>query len=339
MNCHGCIRRGVSSVKTHLKRMKYKAHLLSLILLCTSNSLAALGEPEWYLQRPDVDIFVKEVGKGSNTVIVIHGGFGANHEYMIDAVRGLEKDYRFVFYDQRGSLLSPTAKENLSFPKNVEDLHALVRSLRVGKVRLLAHSMGTLVAMEFAKQHPELVANVVLTGSVPLTADSIGDVFSEGMKQQAEKLQSRKEVQDLLSPYLARGYSEIRSIEDIERSSLSQQDLTTVWRINYAAVNIYDVRKFKSVKGGRAYYKGAASAMSETVQWKYDYRESLAANGRTSVIMGDHDYFDFGSEILIQQLRDYPSIKLEMIRRAGHIAWIDRPVDFKRSVRRALEKQ
>ena len=45
-----------------------------------------------------------EFGTGKDTVLVLHGGFGAEHSYMLTALRPLEKQYHFVLYDQRGSL-------------------------------------------------------------------------------------------------------------------------------------------------------------------------------------------------------------------------------------------
>jgi proline iminopeptidase len=72
--------------------------LLILLMVLTSQ---AFGQSkyytEWYLSTPDSldaysqDIYVREVGAGKDTVIVIHGGFGANHDYMLDAIKGLEK--------------------------------------------------------------------------------------------------------------------------------------------------------------------------------------------------------------------------------------------------------
>src|SRR5690625_4795070 len=92
---------------------------------------------EWYLVREDLEIFVKEIGTGRDTVLVIHGGFGANHDYMIDAVKGLEDRFHFVFFDQRGSLMSPIDKENLTFQKNVEDVEALIEALEVKDIKIL----------------------------------------------------------------------------------------------------------------------------------------------------------------------------------------------------------
>lgn len=58
---------------------------------------------EWYLKTKDtISIFVKEIKSASkDTVIVVHGGFGANHDYMLDAIKGLESKFYFILYDQQ----------------------------------------------------------------------------------------------------------------------------------------------------------------------------------------------------------------------------------------------
>lgn len=315
---------------------------LFIIVLVLLNSVALraqnINSEEWYLQREDLDIFVKEVGYGSDTVIVVHGGFGANHDYMIDALKGLESKFHFILYDQRGSLLSYTKKENLTFQKNVDDLYALTKALKVKKVKLFCHSMGTLVGMEFAKQHPDLVSNLVLSGTILPKSDSVQSVFSERVNKQTDFLVNRKEVKDLLEIYKSKGFDSLRSVQDIEKSKLSHKDLTNYWRINFAAVNIYDMGKFKQVKGGRAYFKQEAGIMSKTVNWNYDYRKTLNENLRATIINGEYDFFDFQGEYLSKLLENYHKIDLKVIPDAGHNSWIDNPLLFRKYLAEALTK-
>ena len=106
-------------------------HLISVILFTVILSFNSVAQDksyeEWYLETKDsLDIYVRGIGTGKDTVIVVHGGFGANHDYMLDAIKGLETKYHFVLYDQRGSTLSPAPIEKLTFPKNVEDLYLLL---------------------------------------------------------------------------------------------------------------------------------------------------------------------------------------------------------------------
>ena len=314
-----------------------KAIVLILFLFFQSTYSIAQSKnyTEWYLQRDDTDIFVKEIGTGKDTVIVIHGGFGANHDYMIDAINGLGNKFHFVLYDQRGSLLSATKKENLTFQKNVDDLYALVKALKLQKVKLFCHSMGTLVGMEFLKQHPDLVSKLVLTGAVLPKSDSLKSVFSERHHRQIEFLMKRKEVTDLIQQYKNKGIDSLKSIEDINRSQLSHRDLTTYWRINFAAANIYDMSKANLIKGGRAYYKQIAAVMAETVNWKYDYRDLL--DNKTTIINGQFDFFDFNGETFKQLLKDHKNIEFYIIPNAGHNSWIDNPSLFKKLLLKGLK--
>lgn len=314
--------------------------IILLIILLQSTFLIAQDKnyTEWYLQREDVDIFVKELGKGSDTVIVVHGGFGANHNYMLDAIDGLKDKFHFILYDQRGSLLSPTKKENLTFQKNVDDLYALIKSLKLKKVKLFCHSMGTLIGMEFTKQHPDLVSNLVLAGAIIPKSDSLKSVFSNRYEEQIDFLTHRKEVTELIKPYKDNGIDNLKSIQDIEKSKLSQKDLTEYWRINYAAVNIYDIKKYNLVKGGRAYYKQAASIMTETVNWNYDYRDVMNNMTKTTIINGDYDFLDFHGKILKSLLIRYNRIELKIIPNAGHVSWIDNPLLFKKYLYEALTR-
>lgn len=292
---------------------------------------------EWYLQREDVEVFVKEIGTGKDTVIVVHGGFGANHDYMLDAINGLHKKYHFVFYDQRGSLMSPTKKENLTFQKNVGDLYALISELQLKKAKIFCHSMGTLVGMEFTKQHPDRVSHLVLAGAVLPKADSLQSIFSEKYHQHNVLLENRKEVKQLLAPFKAKGVDSLKSIKDIRAYQFSHKELTDFWRIKFASVNLFDVSKYHLLKGGKAYFKNSASAMSETVDWNYDYR-SVLNNIKTTIINGDHDFFDFNGEEFRPLLKSYDNIELKIIPDAGHSSWVDKPKLFQKFLKKALKK-
>lgn len=315
-----------------------KQRLFTLFLLLLFHSLSAQDKNycEWYLQREDVDIFVKELGTGKDTVIVVHGGFGANHDYMLDAIKGLEKKIHFVLYDQRGSLLSPTKKENLTFQKNVDDLYSLVKALKLKNAKILCHSMGTLVGMELTKQHPELVSNLVLTGTIAPRSDSLRSVFSERYEKQIYFLTKRQEVAELIKPFKDKGVDSLKSISDIEKFKFSHKELTEYWRINFAAANIYDIKKYNLLKGGRAYYNQDASAIVETVNWNYDYR-SVLNNTKTTIINGAYDFLDFNGDNLKALLDEFPNIRLEIIPNAGHNSWVDNPKLFKQYLLKAIK--
>src|SRR5688500_18109892 len=65
---------------------------------------------DWFLSTgswaDDPQLYVREVGSG-RPVVMLHGGWGAEHAGLVEAIKGLESGFRFIFYDQRGSLRSP----------------------------------------------------------------------------------------------------------------------------------------------------------------------------------------------------------------------------------------
>jgi pimeloyl-ACP methyl ester carboxylesterase len=282
---------------------------------------------EWYLRTSDsIDLYVKEWYGGKDTVIVVHGGFGATHDYMQDAVAGMESKYHFIFYDQRGSLLSPAPVSKLTFQKNVNDLYELVSQLKLSKVKLLCHSMGTLVGMEFLKQHPGLVETMVLTGPMPPVANGYEDVFDRTVQMNLDFLSKRPELVSLKEYYRQKG------------KDLTDKERTEYWRIGYAESHIYDVKKWRLIKGGRVFYNEQASVMDETLSWNYDYR-ALLDEVNTTFLIGEYDFIDFAGDRTRAQIKDYIRMSLKVIRDAGHTSWIDQPQAFQEQLHKALTKK
>ncbi|PKP28457.1 MAG: hypothetical protein CVU01_04115 [Bacteroidetes bacterium HGW-Bacteroidetes-18] len=286
-------------------------------------------------------MYVRELGTGKDTVIVVHGGFGANHDYMLDAIKGLETKYHFVLYDQRGSTLSPAPIEKLTFPNNVADLYQLVSELKLTKAKIMCHSMGTLVGMEFLKLHPEKISNLILIGAIPTQADTVGgsNIFSKRYENQVAILMNRKEVKNLKEYYESKNGNDTSQIGYYNyKSLLTDKEQTELWRINFASVNIYRMANWRLIKGGRAYYKQAAAVMAESVNWVYDYRQALNDNGKVTIIMGDHDFIDFNAEYHRKLLANFPRVKVVTIEDAGHNIWTDDPDKFKTELNKALIK-
>lgn len=302
---------------------------ISTITLFISLTLIAQDKnyEEWYLTTKDsLKIFVKEIKSASrDTVIVVHGGFGANHDYMLDAIKGLESKFHFILYDQRGSLLSPAPVEKLTFQSNVNDLYELITGLKLKKVKLLCHSMGTLVGMEFAKLYPELVSNIVLTGALIPKADSSKSVFSAEIEKNFEYLVNRPEIKKIKKYYIE------------NKSTLTDKEKTEYWRISFAEANIYDISKWRLLKGGQIYYSPKAAVMAETVNWKYDYR-ILLNSLKATVVQGQYDFLGFNLTVYKELTKEYKNIKLELIPNAGHNSWIDNPGLFKKYLLNGLSK-
>ena len=75
---------------------------------------------QWYMNTQGDDgtlrHYIAEYGRDASpakTVIVLHGGWGADHSYLIPVIQPLAREFRFVLYDQRGSLgKAPSPKKS-----------------------------------------------------------------------------------------------------------------------------------------------------------------------------------------------------------------------------------
>jgi pimeloyl-ACP methyl ester carboxylesterase len=114
-----------------------------------------------------------EVGEGP-TIVLLHGLMGGleNFESIIPGL--VDSGFRVI-----GPIFplfeKPLLKTNI---KNFKlFLHDFLTFKKVDKVTLLGNSLGGHIALVFAKDFPELVHSLVLTGSSGLYENSMGDTF------------------------------------------------------------------------------------------------------------------------------------------------------------------
>jgi proline iminopeptidase len=315
---------------TYMKQMYLSAMALMLFLPSASGELA-FRQPEWYLPTNDgCRLFVQEFGRGKETIIVLHGGWGAEHSYLLDAFFRVDRHYHLVFYDQRGSLRSPCPASQISIQKHVEDLEQLRTTLHLDQINIVAHSMGTFLAMDYLEHYPARVKGIVLLGAVPPRTPRT-DSERRLWEQQNDAGKSF-----MIRPEIAAELH--RNGLDKDKSSLSPKDETNNWRIRFSGVNLYHIERWRHMKGGRIFYSDeAGEAAAKTMPEAYDFTPALAAHHcPVWFIVGDHDYIDIGAKILTIVSATVPNMRLTSINDAGHSSWIDAPLTFRDSLLKTL---
>jgi len=320
------------------QKMKSKSKLFILIFyiifigsVCSFCPNKKFDTDEWYIWTNDnVQLYIKEFGKG-DTVVVVHGGWGAEHSYLLDAVNGLENNYHFVFYDQRGSLRSPCPDSLISVEKHIEDLEKIRQELGLKKMTLLGHSMGTYLILSYLKKYPKNVKGIILLASILLKypvnkSDSL--LYLE-VQNEAISFMKRPEIE-----------AEIKK-SGLDKDNKTDKDKTYAWKIRFAGANIYNVKYWRKFKGGGAFYNkeaGLAAAKSMPSDG-FDFISILRKHTYPiSIILGDYDYLDMGGKVHKKQISYIPNIELIIIKNAGHVAWIDQPKEFNKIMKKALKK-
>ena len=104
-----------------------------------------------------VDLFTRRVGTGP-LVVVLHGGPGAHHDYLLPQYDRLAQGRSLFYYDQRGGGRSPVEREvPVGWREHVADLDAVRGALKLERVTLCGYSWGGLLAVLYLLEHPDRV--------------------------------------------------------------------------------------------------------------------------------------------------------------------------------------
>lgn len=84
-------------------------------------------------------------------LVVLHGGPGAHHNYLLPQMLELARERDCLFYDQRGGGRSKTDDRTpITWRTNVEDLAAVLAELHEGPLTIVGYSWGAMLAMLYS---------------------------------------------------------------------------------------------------------------------------------------------------------------------------------------------
>ncbi len=127
---------------------------------------------------------------GAPQLVVLHGGPGAHHDYLLPQMLHLAERYQLLFYDQRGGGKSQSHdREPISWRTHVEDLAAVVRELGVDPLSIVGYSWGGLLAVLYSLEAAENAAmpapsRLVLIDPAPLARRYRKEFEAEFAKRQ-----------------------------------------------------------------------------------------------------------------------------------------------------------
>jgi pimeloyl-ACP methyl ester carboxylesterase len=116
-----------------------------------------------------------KAGSGTKTLVFIHG-FGDTSHMWVPLFDEFGKDYTIIAPDMRG--LGESSRPAAGYDKKTiaADIHELVKSLGFGKISLVGHDIGLMVAYSYAAQYPsEIEKLVLLEAPIP----GVGDIWQK----------------------------------------------------------------------------------------------------------------------------------------------------------------
>jgi pimeloyl-ACP methyl ester carboxylesterase len=143
-----------------IRTMKLALPLLLSLLLC-GQAIGQTIQPTQIRVR-GVELHYIEQGQGE-PLILLHGGLG-DYRSWEPQIKLLSRQYRVISYSRRYHFPNnnPFISKYHSAYTEADDLAALIRKLKLGRVHLIGTSIGAFTALVLAVRHPELVRSVVL---------------------------------------------------------------------------------------------------------------------------------------------------------------------------------
>jgi proline iminopeptidase len=150
--------------------------LLQLVFVAACDSPEKIGGQDGSVTTDTVEVngthlFVRREGSGA-PIVIVHGGPVLDHSYLVGSLRPLGSDHELLYYDQRlsGRSAGSVDSASVTLENFVADLEGLRRELELGRIHVLGHSWGGLIAMNYALAHPGQLRSLVLVSPMAPSA-------------------------------------------------------------------------------------------------------------------------------------------------------------------------
>ncbi len=309
----------------------------SLFFGCQSKPAAETSDNVYKIHQGFVDaggvmIYYEEIGRGK-PLMIVHGGPGASHDYFLPYLLPLARNNRLIFIDERGSGQSERLQDSTQYTVGnmVEDVEAVRKALDLGKMSLLGHSYGGVLAQAYALKYQENLTHLILCSTFPSTSqmNQVLLKIKENMPAELRNRIDRMEKEGLYGhglPY--------------ERNRYTNEYMTAAWGEGYFPY-LYQNRPDPN-------YDPIASG---NMSWRL-YREMWGSDGEyiidgnlksveyvdrlstikvpTLITCGDHD--ECAPSLSEEMHARISGSKLVIFPHSGHMTFVDQPDMFIKTV-------
>lgn len=246
-----------------------------------------------------MQLHFKQLGRGE-PLVLLHGLFGSGDNWFSVAPRLAEKFHVFL-PDLRNHGYSPHHPE-MDYPLMAADLERFFASQNLAGARVIGHSMGGKVAMQFALDFPARVKKLTVVDIAPRAYRRAHDhIFAALLALDLTAFQKRRQIEAALAP-------EIPSLvlRRFLLKNLGHDDRGKYfWKMNLRGL-AENYSRLGRVVSGKNSFAGPA----------------LFVRG------GKSDYINAADESQIHRL--FPAAKIRTLAAAGHWVHADAPEEFAR---------
>lgn len=259
-----------------------------------------------------VTLFERRAGSGPPT-IVLHGGPGAHHDYLLPGFDRLATRRTLIYYDQRGGGRSAVPRDvPVGWREQVEDLEALRILWGIERLSIAGYSWGALLALLYTLEYPGRVERLALVSPAPVWRGARAE-FERRLAERnaAPEIQAeRRRIQD--------GGMRDRSPEEYRRH---------MFELSVAGY-FHDWRKAADMTPFRI------TGRTQQEVWEslgdFDLRSRLGRLELPAIILhGDDDPIPVETAEVLSGLLKAP---LQRIPECGHVPYVEAPDRFTRDL-------
>ncbi len=283
---------------------------------------------EGFVDANGIMIYYKTFGRGE-PLVILHGGPGASHDYFLPYLLPLAIENRLIFIDERGSGRSQKLENTSAYTieNMVEDVETVRKVLELGKVSLLGHSCGGVLAQAYALKYQENLSHLILCSTFHSTK-KLNEVFKRMKEKMTPELRTRIEKMEQTGLF-GHGMA-------YEKNRYTQEYMTAAWGEGYFPYlyqNHPDPNYDPIANGNISWdlYREMWGSSGEFVidgnMTSVEYTDRLSSiMVPTLITAGDNDECD---PSLSNEIHEKISqSKLVIFPRSGHMTFVDQPSLF-----------
>ena len=125
-------------------------------------------------------------------VLILMHGNGRNAQFWYQWVPYLSRDFRIVRPDMRGlgkSIFADGSAVDLSVESLIKDLLEIISALGVDKVHFCGESMGGILGLVLAAQHPSLIKTLTLVSTPVFIEEEMKERYALGYASRIEAME------------------------------------------------------------------------------------------------------------------------------------------------------
>lgn len=292
---------------------------------------------EGFIDANEMLIYYTSLGTGK-PLLIVHGGPGASHDYFLPYLLPLARTHRLVFIDERGSGRSEKLENPAGYTVEtmVEDVEAVRSALDLGKIDLLGHSYGGVLAQAYALKYQQNLSHLILCSTFQSTR-RMNEVFRRMEEKMPTELRTR--IQHLESAGLY-GHG-----KDYQKNRYTDEYMVAAWGEGYFPYlyqNHPDANYSPTASGVMSWdlYRVMWGSNGEFVidgnLATVEYTDRLSTiHVPTLITAGDTDECD--PSLAREMNKQIPRSTLVIFPRSGHMTFVDQPGLFLRAVNDFLQ--